>query len=434
MMVTNWGHSHQAGFRDARLANAATATNQSCSIAQASVPWACAMWAAWTMLVCIANSIGAPPALSPSALSKPNRSDTILVQTQVNRQEKPLLSDQQFAAIEEAMDRGLRSLNRYRQENGRYSTRYDVSQPGITSLCVMAYLSRGHLPGSGPHGDHLNESIDFVISCQHANGLLAETQFGADVGPRSVEGNAAPYNHSISGLLLAEIYGMTNLAKEKELAAAVRKAIDYTVQCQYTEQDSPIHSGGWGYLPVLHGADIDDNMRITDLSVVSWQIMFLRAAKNAGFDVPAATIDRAMAYVERHFDEKSGVFYYRQSKPNMNQSMAGVGIVMLSLGGKQASPKVISAGEWLLRNPWSWNDSESVDYSAYYCSQAALQLGEPYWSRIYSPILDYSLRQQRPDGSWPASSVGESFGQEYTTALMILSLGAPLQLLPIYQP
>ena len=225
---------------------------------------------------------------------------------------------------------------------------------------------------------------------------------------------------------------MSNGRREQQLKKTTRKAIDYSVQCQYTEQDSQIHSGGWGYLPVIRGTNANDDLRTTDLSVVSWEMMFLRAAKNAGFDVPPATIERAMAYVERSFDEDAGSFYYRYTKRNVTQSMAGVGIVMLSLGGRHGSPKMMSAGQWLLLNPWS-SDGDDPDYSAYYCSQAALQLGEPYWSQIYSPILEYALSSQLPDGSWPASETARNFGGAYSTALMTLSLGAPLQLLPIYQ-
>ena len=45
------------------------------------------------------------------------------------------------------------------------------------------------------------------------------------------------------------------------------------------------------------------------------------------------------------------------------------------------------------------------------------------------------LGGQRPDGSWDReSSIGHgSFGNAYTTALIVLALTTPDQLLPIYQ-
>ena len=74
-------------------------------------------------------------------------------------------------------------------------------------------------------------------------------------------------------------------------------------------------------------------------------------------------------------------------------------------------------------------------YSTYYCSQAAAQLGGRYWEGIYPPLVNALLNSQSPDGSWPVE-IGHSdsaFGNVYTTAMAVLSLTPPYQLLPVYQ-
>jgi hypothetical protein len=45
------------------------------------------------------------------------------------------------------------------------------------------------------------------------------------------------------------------------------------------------------------------------------------------------------------------------------------------------------------------------------------------------------LAHQQPDGSWDTESwkLDRRYGNSYTTALVILALGAPNQLLPIFQ-
>jgi hypothetical protein len=45
------------------------------------------------------------------------------------------------------------------------------------------------------------------------------------------------------------------------------------------------------------------------------------------------------------------------------------------------------------------------------------------------------LENQQPDGSWPADSHWHDgqFGNAYTTALVVMTLGAPNQLLPVFQ-
>ena len=63
------------------------------------------------------------------------------------------------------------------------------------------------------------------------------------------------------------------------------------------------------------------------------------------------------------------------------------------------------------------------------------QMGDPYWKEFYSPIARMLVRNQNRNRSWdPDVDSGDGqFGITYTTALVILALGAPNQLLPIFQ-
>ena len=74
-------------------------------------------------------------------------------------------------------------------------------------------------------------------------------------------------------------------------------------------------------------------------------------------------------------------------------------------------------------------------YSIFYCTQAMYQLGDPYWQRFFPPLVETLLRHQRRDGSWPAESKRHDapYGNAYTTALVVLALSTPNQLLPVLQ-
>jgi hypothetical protein len=63
------------------------------------------------------------------------------------------------------------------------------------------------------------------------------------------------------------------------------------------------------------------------------------------------------------------------------------------------------------------------------------QLGGRYWQQFFPGAVQTLLANQQPDGSWPAENHHHDarFGNAYTTALVLLTLGAPNQLLPIYQ-
>ena len=45
-----------------------------------------------------------------------------------------------------------------------------VGNTGISSLCVMAFLAKGHTPGTGPYGDVINNGIDYILSTSQPMG------------------------------------------------------------------------------------------------------------------------------------------------------------------------------------------------------------------------------------------------------------------------
>ena len=87
------------------------------------------------------------------------------------------------------------------------------------------------------------------------------------------------YNHGITGVTLSELYGTTNEATDARIAEAIQSALRVTYDLQDARKRHPSDAGGWRYwAPDRDGPD-------SDLSITSWQLMFMRAAKNAGFDV-----------------------------------------------------------------------------------------------------------------------------------------------------
>ena len=52
---------------------------------------------------------------------------------------------------------------------------------------------------------------------------------------------------------------------------------------------------------------------------------------------------------------------------------------------------------------------------------------------MYPPMVELIVKAQSPNGSWRAEPDLAEFGDELTTALAVLSLTPPYQLLPVYQ-
>ena len=346
-------------------------------------------------------------------------------------EETELLTVVEWRDLDIAVDRGLEFLSRQQRPDGSFEAP-DTGQPGITSLCVMAFLSRGHVPDAGPYGRHLALAIDFVLGTQREDGLLYDGPV-AEVWNEHSGSHTAIYNHAISGLMLGEVFGMTDENRRGPIGAAIRAAISHTREQQQRHKRNPYDLGGWRY----HGRG--GGLRVeSDLSVTTWQLMFLRSARNAEFEVPPESIEEAMAYVHRAFSRGQGSFSYQQGKPT-NRAIAGSGIISLSLAGEHQSEMARTAGKWVLEHPFDRyntveHGAERYHYSAYYCSQAMFQLGGEYWSRFFPPFQRVLLANQQQDGSWqPESAHDGRYGNSYTTALVVLSLTPPYQLLPIYQ-
>jgi hypothetical protein len=353
------------------------------------------------------------------------------------RASQKILTPQQWQQLDRTINRGFEFLATQQQQDGSFRGP-PAGQPAITSLCVLAFLSRGHLPGEGPYGKRIDRGVDFVLACQGADGVL----FNVDTSQERADiklSRAGIYNHGIAGFMLGEVYGMTDARQEQRVREAILKAIAFTRKHQKYRKDRfdkggwrYLDKGGWQYRRYTPGEN-------SDLSVTYWQLMFLRSARNAEFEVPKQCIDEAMAYVRRSFDPNQRAFVYRVTDRRPTTAVASGGIVSLSLAGEHQTEMAQSAGEWILTQ--SFDDynriSRTVDryhYDAFCCSQAMFQLGGEYWAGFYPRLARTLVRHQRPDGSWDAEANNDrQFGNIYTTALTILALTPPYQILPIYQ-
>jgi hypothetical protein len=348
-----------------------------------------------------------------------------------------VLTPDEWRRVDAAVNRALRWLAAQQQPDGSFPT-LERGQPGVTSLCALAIMAHGHKPNDGGFGPRLESAASFILSCQKQNGLI--TLLGPE-GPRITPsvtneiGEACAYNHAIASLTLAEMYGMGQPRRAKQLQQAIERSLRATLEMQHWPKDLPDDRGGWRYIT-------DDGPHDSDLSITGWQLMFLRSARNAGFDVPEQRINDAIKYVRRTFDRDAGTFGYTLERTNLqSRAMAGAGILALAHAGFHNSMEAKRAGNWLLHNgfeEYNGNNGYVADryhYSLFNACQGMYQMGSPYWEKFFPRTASALLASQRPDGSWEPESFQRDrpFGDAYTTALVVLSLGAPNQFLPVFQ-
>jgi hypothetical protein len=295
------------------------------------------------------------------------------------------------------------------------------------------------LPGEGPYGKQVQAAVEYVISCQKRNGMLAFTAPDVAELSRNVSynvGSSSAYNHAISGLVLCETYGIQGASSDEEIRPVIRKALDVTLKMREWPKDRPEDAGGWRYL-----IDYDDDD--SDISITGWHLMFLRSAKNAGFDVPKQPIDAAVSYVRSCYQPDSSTFVYTLSpkyQRYQSRGITGAGILALAHAGLHKTPEAQAAGDWLLKNRFDVYNAtpeklERYHYGLLTCTQAMYQLGGRHWEGFFPSTVSTVVANQNPSGSWQRESdVRDSvFGNAYTSAICLITLGMPNDLLPIFQ-
>jgi hypothetical protein len=376
-------------------------------------------------------------AVRPAARVEQESADSAAANRRPPRME--VLSDAEWARIDESIKRALRYLVSQQAADGSFLSA-DAGQPAVTAFCVMAFLSAGYQPGEGMYGRQLQRAIDFALQCQRQDGLFSlanvDQPIEANWGGAS---HAATYNHAITGLMLGEVFGQTTQEQAQRIRPAIDRAIAYTRRLQQRPKAHPVDFGGVRYIRDVQKSSSGGGGD-GDLSCTSWHLMFLRSAKNAGFQVPVEYVDQMLQFVNNCYDRRSGGFNYSTYTNGKYQTrgMTGAGVLCLFLSGKYDREIEVNSGRWILERPFrpyrvTNHNQERYHYSAYYCSQAALMLGGQHWEKFYPDFAAVLLENQERDGSWPPEREDQDFGRTYTTALSVLSLTPPYQLLPIYQ-
>lgn len=318
---------------------------------------------------------------------------------------KKLLTPKTEAAIE----RGLSWLARHQQRRGHWLAPKRSYGPGIAALCGLAFLASGDGVDQGQHHQILERLLRYLLDNQLSGayrGLLYDRGL-------PVAGQRPMHGHGLALLFLAEVYGQLH---EPEQRARAREAIASAVALSLTGQGE---RGGWYYLP---GSKKDEG------SVTVTQIQALRAARNAGFAVPRAAIDRAVTYVKRSQDRYGGVRYTLDSGAP-SQPLTAAGAVVFQ--GAEAHGEALDQAYRYLDRFIDDEDQKRQHfyfYHHFYASQAFHRRKRGFPS-YFRRVRDQLLERQAGDGRWRHKVLGDP----YATAMACLILQVPRGYLPIFQ-
>ena len=266
----------------------------------------------------------------------------------------------------------------------------------------MAFLSTGNLPGEGEYGRSVTAGEQYLLGQIQPDGLF-----------RGVDQGKYMYNHGIATVALSELYGETR-------SPALRQGLEQLVGVIVHGQ-SPV--GGWRYRPDSKDADI---------SVTVLQVAALRAAKNAGLAAPQETIDRAMAYIGKCYNEKGGGFAYQfGGAPGFARTAAA--IYSLQVCGEYDDPKIMKGSDYLFAH--GTDKEEWWPYGCYYAAPAQYMIGGDVWRRWYEMMNTRLLSTVIRDGGmnyWDEKR-SQRMGPVYDTAVFVTVLAMPYHYIPLYQ-
>lgn len=332
------------------------------------------------------------------------------------------------------VDRGMSWLASQQQEDGSWICRighklfqgYEGEEGhhvGVTSLACLAFMAGGNLPGRGPYGRNVERGLQFVLSCVRDDGYITN------------EGSRM-YEHAYSTIFLADVYGMTG---REDVHEKLRRAVQLILSAQSRE-------GGWRYS--TQGND-------ADLSVTVSTVQGLRAARNAGVDVPLDAIERAMNYVHRcAMAGGRGGFTYQVQTTGTDAAddrvtfpLTACGVVSMFSAGEyetQMGRNGLAALEAMSMGGSRWDPYNNPDpmspnhyffyYGHFYASQAFYVAGGTFWQNYRPRIVRILEAAQRPDGSWDDSVQGQpGVGPTFATSMALLIAQMPVEWLPIFQ-
>lgn len=316
---------------------------------------------------------------------------------------EPVVGDRTETIIKGA----LRFLSSKQLANGTWGISDEERRhpTAMAGYVLLAYLSAGQLPGEGEFGRHVAAGTQYLLESVQPDGLIGNRNDGQYM-----------YGHGVASIALAELYGQTR-------AANVRPKLERVIKVILSAQNK---EGGWRYRPVVSDADI---------SVTVLQVVALRAAKNGGLDVPQATIDLAVQYVRRCFDERTGGFTYQPGNRAPGFARTAAALYSLQVCGVYDDPMIQSGVGFLFKYR---NERDWFTYGNFYAAPALYMVGGDAWAKWYEYLEDllskHSVRQGENVYWEPRIDQGRGgVGPIYATAVYTMILAMPYHYIPLYQ-
>ena len=215
----------------------------------------------------------------------------------------------------------------------------------------------------------------------------------------------------------------------ERLKQAATAAVGFIVKAQAV-------GGGWRYRPGESG----------DTSVVGWQVMALKSAKDAGFGLHLQAVAGAQTCLDsvqldpvgnRSFGFIGTRYKYQPSSPKISQATTAIGLACrICMGTSPFHPAVETSVDRIVTEGHGGGDM----YYNFYANQVVFQHGGAEWKlwnqQLSKALIQSQNRRGHLEGSWhfgAADAGGTAGGRVYTTAMACLCLEESFRHLPTFR-
>ena len=321
---------------------------------------------------------------------------------------------------EEAAEQALAWLSRAQSDDGRWDVdgfktlkecggagdlvNEDV---GVTGLVLLAYLGAGYTHLDGAYQETVRKGLDWLLSCEKGSG--------------DFRGAGQMYGQAMATTALCESYALTG---DERLLEPTRRAVRFILDSQTPES-------GWRYA----------SQNESDTSVTGWQILALKSAQIAGFDVPEQTFKWMNLWLDKVRQGDSGGLYSYKPGHVVTPVMTAEGaFCQLFMGGEAGDRAQAESVAFIMQNLPVWDpENRSVHIYYWYYATLTMYLSGASEFEAWNSALTKALLQGRntsgpAKGSWdPVCLLGVRGGRIYTTAVGALCLEVYYRFLPLYK-
>jgi hypothetical protein len=284
------------------------------------------------------------------------------------------------------------------------------------AVAGLAWLAGGSELTKGPHAANIKKAVGFVTSNAGVDDMRGLAAAGASW-------NQTTWGYAHAAIFLGEIQSRTPTAS---VGVALRNFGDVLAQRQEG-------SGGWA-----HGPGGRNALGYIELNIVSGlSLMGMGAARQAGWQTPAAMLTKARKYIEESSGEDGGVGYStepgQQGMGNIGRTAAAwMGYSALGLG---AEPWTAKMAEYVKTHGGDVFDGHASLMQHFLLAGLASQTMGGDAAKAYWKSAEANLVLARsPDGSFQprpwheslamSSNSDVTFGEVWSTAAWAIVLAA----------